>query len=168
MSRYVNVIQTGVAPEQAQQIAEQYLQGEGFNYVNEAAGMVWRKGVGAMINPQFFQLEYYADGSVKIDAWMAAVSAIPGVYGGETDPTQGIWGWAVKAQMKPRIAELERRLTMAAGGGQTAVAAATSGPAAGWFPDPAGKHEQRYWDGSTWTADVNDAGQSSTDPLASV
>ncbi len=40
-----------------------------------------------------------------------------------------------------------------------------SGPAAGWFPDPLGRHEARYWDGNAWTAHVSDAGQVTTDPL---
>jgi hypothetical protein len=33
-----------------------------------------------------------------------------------------------------------------------------------WRPDPTGRHELRYWDGTTWTAWVGDAGQHSDDP----
>lgn len=29
---------------------------------------------------------------------------------------------------------------------------------AGWYPDPAGRHETRYWDGSRWTDNVSDGG----------
>ena len=36
----------------------------------------------------------------------------------------------------------------------------------GWHPDPAGRHEQRYYDGTAWTDHVVDAGVQSTDPLA--
>jgi Protein of unknown function (DUF2510) len=36
--------------------------------------------------------------------------------------------------------------------------------APGWQPDPSGRHEYRYWDGSTWTDDVSDAGLTSVDP----
>ncbi|GAA5144270.1 AIM24 family protein [Nocardioides marinquilinus] len=36
---------------------------------------------------------------------------------------------------------------------------------ADWHPDPTGKHELRYWDGSQWTEHVVDAGQQSTDPI---
>jgi len=25
---------------------------------------------------------------------------------------------------------------------------------AGWYPDPAGRHEHRYWDGARWTEHV--------------
>jgi Protein of unknown function (DUF2510) len=40
--------------------------------------------------------------------------------------------------------------------------------APGWQPDPSGRHEYRYWDGSTWTEDVSDAGATSVDPLPGV
>ncbi|HUF97076.1 MAG TPA: DUF2510 domain-containing protein [Ilumatobacter sp.] len=36
---------------------------------------------------------------------------------------------------------------------------------AGWFPDPLGRHEHRYFNGQTWTADVADGGQRRVDPL---
>jgi hypothetical protein len=37
----------------------------------------------------------------------------------------------------------------------------------GWFPDPNGRYEHRYFNGRTWTADVADGGQRSVDPLGS-
>lgn len=49
-------------------------------------------------------------------------------------------------------------------------AAATPEPAsapavpAGWYADPAGRFELRYWDGSTWTEHVSRSGQQFTDP----
>jgi len=36
---------------------------------------------------------------------------------------------------------------------------------AGWHPDPTGRHQQRYWDGQTWTDAVVDGGQQSNDPF---
>jgi hypothetical protein len=39
-------------------------------------------------------------------------------------------------------------------------------PAPGWQPDPTGRHEYRYWDGSRWSDDVSDGGVASTDPVA--
>jgi uncharacterized protein YxjI len=36
-------------------------------------------------------------------------------------------------------------------------------PAAGWYPDPLGRHELRYWDGRAWTAHVSTRGQQSMD-----
>jgi len=34
-----------------------------------------------------------------------------------------------------------------------------------WYADPTGRHEYRYWDGSSWTANVADSGNTSSDPL---
>ncbi len=34
-----------------------------------------------------------------------------------------------------------------------------------WFPDPAGRHELRYWDGTGWTEHVSDQGVTRQDPL---
>lgn len=36
---------------------------------------------------------------------------------------------------------------------------------AGWLPDPYGRFQQRYWDGSRWTGHVATAGTASVDPL---
>ena len=33
----------------------------------------------------------------------------------------------------------------------------TPSAAAGWYPDPYGHHEQRYWDGWTWTEHISGA-----------
>ena len=38
------------------------------------------------------------------------------------------------------------------------------GGGAGWQPDPHGRHEYRYWDGTAWTDQVSDGGVVSTDP----
>jgi hypothetical protein len=38
-------------------------------------------------------------------------------------------------------------------------------PPAGWFHDPTGRHEQRYWNGRQWTDDVSTSGTISTDAL---
>jgi uncharacterized protein YxjI len=35
---------------------------------------------------------------------------------------------------------------------------------ADWYPDPSGRHEHRYWDGSRWTEHVSSHGRQSVDP----
>ena len=34
-----------------------------------------------------------------------------------------------------------------------------------WYPDPAGHHQMRFWDGTTWSSHVSDGGVQSEDPL---
>jgi hypothetical protein len=47
----------------------------------------------------------------------------------------------------------------------SAASTAPAAPPAGWYPDPAGRHQYRWWDGGQWTADVGDDGVSQQDPL---
>ena len=37
--------------------------------------------------------------------------------------------------------------------------------AAAWHPDPTGRHELRYWDGTQWSEHVSDGGVQSVSPL---
>ena len=48
-------------------------------------------------------------------------------------------------------------------GAWTAAGAAL--PPAAWHPDPAGRHQLRWWDGAEWSRYVADSGVSSEDPL---
>ncbi|HWJ62254.1 MAG TPA: DUF2510 domain-containing protein [Acidimicrobiales bacterium] len=43
-------------------------------------------------------------------------------------------------------------------------AAPKPGQPAGWYTDPAGRHEHRWWDGHRWTDAVSTAGVTATDP----
>ena len=49
-----------------------------------------------------------------------------------------------------------------------AAAASAAAPVvttpAGWYPDPSGRFEMRYWDGTAWTEHVSRQGQQFTDP----
>lgn len=140
--------------EQAQQVAAGYLESQGFKYVNERGEMVWRKGFGWLAAPQFIKAEAEADGTVRVEAWLAQLALLPGIYFGEMDPMVGAFGFAVKALLKPKVHELEGLL-----GGQSVPAT----PRAGWYTDPTGRHQQRYWDGLKWTENVSDQGQSGID-----
>jgi hypothetical protein len=44
------------------------------------------------------------------------------------------------------------------------VVAAEPAVPAGWYADPSGRFELRYWDGGAWTEHVSRAGQQFTDP----
>ena len=41
----------------------------------------------------------------------------------------------------------------------------TQTPPPGWFPDPAGRFDHRWWDGVRWTETVSRGGSTTTDPL---
>jgi hypothetical protein len=41
-----------------------------------------------------------------------------------------------------------------------------SGVSAGWFPDPTGRSEQRYWDGNAWTDNVARGDNRGTDAIS--
>lgn len=70
----------------------------------------------------------------------------------------GVFGFGPKLALRPRVRDLERLL-----GGVSMAEATSAGVPAGWYPDPAARHEQRYWDGTRWTADVADGDRTSTD-----
>jgi hypothetical protein len=36
---------------------------------------------------------------------------------------------------------------------------------AAWHPDPTGRHQYRWWDGTTWSPNVSDDGVASEDPV---
>ena len=40
-------------------------------------------------------------------------------------------------------------------------------PREGWYSDPTGRFERRYWDGHTWTKHVRAGGVSATDEVES-
>jgi len=163
MSRYMNTLNTGRPPEEVQRIINEYLTSEGFEYRDERGEMCWRKGIGALANPQFIKAEVDGEGAVRIEAWTAGVSLVPGVYGGEMNPMEGAFGFGPKLALKPRVRELESRL-----GGTPGTQTPSAAAAAGWYPDPTARFEQRYWDGAKWTADVASGGDTATDPTGAV
>jgi hypothetical protein len=66
------------------------------------------------------------------------------------------------------------RASLATGGLRSSLATRRTAPPttedvvdnpAAWHPDPAGKHDHRWWDGQRWTEHVADAGVASIDPL---
>jgi hypothetical protein len=51
--------------------------------------------------------------------------------------------------------------SVSAGGPPAHVAA----PPPGWFPDPAGRFDHRWWDGARWTETVSRGGSTTSDPI---
>ena len=81
-------------------------------------------------------------------------------------------GWEVVSVVESggRVHAIMRR----EGAPSAAAAAGASAPSnatvaithtpAGWYPDPSGRFEMRYWDGLAWTEHVSRQGQQYTDP----
>lgn len=68
-------------------------------------------------------------------------------------------GWAVAPDATPEPAAAEPEPEP-----QTAPAPATPTVPAGWYADPAGRYELRYWDGNQWTEHVARGGAQYKDP----
>jgi hypothetical protein len=83
----------------------------------------------------------------------------------ETAPVSAVSepsGWGTAPESTPTA-------TTPAQAAATAPATPPTTPAvpAGWYTDPAGRFELRYWDGTAWTEHVSRAGQQYTDaPVA--
>jgi hypothetical protein len=61
----------------------------------------------------------------------------------------------------------ERRLPGPAGWRPADAGERSAGfpPLFGWYPDPTGRHELRYWDGRMWSDSVSDGPERSSDPV---
>ncbi len=69
-------------------------------------------------------------------------------------------GWAVAPEPAPAAAATMAPISTPA---YQPAAAATPAVPAGWYADPAGRFDLRYWDGGAWTEHVSRAGQQYTD-----
>jgi putative membrane protein len=71
-------------------------------------------------------------------------------------------------RMVEELSELSRQARLRPKAVRPSAASAMVEPAAlapaGWFADPSGRHEWRYWDGTGWTDHVGDGGVASLDP----
>ena len=98
----------------------------------------------------------------------AAVEAAPPEVAPVETPAEAVTepaGWAAVAEPEPEP-EVVAPVAVAAAEPEAVVAAAAVAPAvpAGWYADPAGRFELRYWDSNQWTEHVSRAGQQFTDP----
>jgi hypothetical protein len=60
--------------------------------------------------------------------------------------------------------ETAQPVTAAAASTPSNATVAITHTPAGWYPDPSGRYEMRYWDGLAWTEHVSRQGQQFTDP----
>jgi hypothetical protein len=72
-------------------------------------------------------------------------------------------GWAVAPTPAPAATPAPAPAPAAQPAAAQAPARGTAIPA-NWYPDPSGRYELRYWDGSQWTEHVSRGGQQFVDP----
>jgi hypothetical protein len=77
----------------------------------------------------------------------------------------GLVDWGKNRKNIGRIHEAIVAALGTAPGAQPVGGAPAAPPVGAWHPDPAGRHELRWWDGQRWTESVSDGGATSTDPL---
>ena len=100
MSRFIQDVPIQNSENSIQFICEDFLKKEGFEFVAYKGQMVWKKGVGLLMAPQFISLQY-GPGILHIEAWIK-FAILPGVYCGE----MGINGFLAaipKSQLRNRI-----------------------------------------------------------------
>ena len=68
-------------------------------------------------------------------------------------------GWGMQSETSASAPDAAETSTASS----SSSAAASAAPA-GWYADPSGRFELRYWNGDKWTEHVSRAGQQSTDP----
>ncbi len=82
----------------------------------------------------------------------------------ESDSTTEEFDDTSIADLAAQVSEPEPDATEPDATEPDAAPAAESAVPAGWYADPSGRFELRYWDGSAWTEHVSRAGQQFTDP----
>src|SRR4051812_16316619 len=100
--------------------------------------------------------------------WAIAPEAAAGATAAATTPTLAGSGSSAMGQSAQESAPAAAAAPAAVAAAPAPAAAPDPAPApavpAGWYADPAGRFELRYWDGTTWTEHVSRSGQQFTDP----
>ena len=104
MSRYTNVIPVTTSVEGKLSEIENYLTSEGFKQAKYKGTMVWKKGLGMMIGPQYLILRPKED-NIHLEAWIK-FALLPGVYLGEMG-IDGAFGMIPKKKLKKRVLAVE-------------------------------------------------------------
>ncbi|MCU1492189.1 MAG: hypothetical protein JWM85_3594 [Acidimicrobiaceae bacterium] len=94
--------------------------------------------------------------------WSAGTFGAGGSGGGAIHRSEGRRTEDERAERRAEQAELEEPVEAPVAGNPPPPGEHL--PPYGWYPDPGGRHELRYWDGRGWTDYVSDQGVRSEDP----
>ncbi len=72
--------------------------------------------------------------------------------------------YKVAEQAQAKVAQVTDKASERVSHAKDKIPGMTGIPSADWLDDPFDRHEHRYWDGSQWTDQVSDAGETGTDP----
>ena len=101
MSRSITRFTSPFAPNAVFNAFGQYMQSEGFEFIQQNGEQLWKKGVGLLTAPQYAKLSVANDGSYVLEAWLK-LAILPGVYVGEMG-TKGFFGAFPKQMLKARV-----------------------------------------------------------------
>ncbi len=107
MTRYTNDIQTTRGPEEIEKAVAAFMSQAGFLFETIEGEMVWKKGSGWLVWPQFFKIKF-SEGNIHLEGWLKA-ALLPGVYLGEFGAT-GLFGAIPKKLLRDHIKQLEEVL----------------------------------------------------------
>lgn len=107
MARYVNELKLLYEPNSTFEAIKQYLEAEGFKYMNYKGEMVFKKGKGVLVAPTFIKVSF-SDRTVRVESWLK-YALLPGVYVGELG-WDGFVGCAAKGTMKRCVPWIEKML----------------------------------------------------------
>jgi len=109
MARYQNRVNTLLTPDKIIPRIKPFLEEAGFYQKEYKGEVVWKKGEGLLTAPQFMKVTFY-EGYATVEAWIK-FAWLPGVYGKDMG-LDGFMGWAIKAVLRKKVAELERLIAM--------------------------------------------------------
>jgi Protein of unknown function (DUF2510) len=96
--------------------------------------------------------------------WGAGAATGAAAAGAATEPEAPPTPEPVASEPEPPLVHEPEPVAAAAPAAPAAAAASVPTTPAGWYPDPSGRYEMRYWDGDKWTEHVSRQGQTYTDP----
>jgi hypothetical protein len=95
-------------PERAVERIEDYLAGQGFYQVGRSGKEVWKRTSKTLYSPEFLFVSA-GDGHVHLEAWIKAVTPLPGLWVGNANPHKGApIGVPSKERLRERLEHIER------------------------------------------------------------
>jgi len=107
MSRYSHDLTVNKTADQITEIATRCLIGEGFKQTTSKGELVWKKGNGILVGPQFIAVKS-TEGNVRVEAWIK-FAVLPFVFAGEMD-LNGFAGAIPKKLLHDKVDRLEKKL----------------------------------------------------------